>query len=100
MASRIDYRRSQWEVISTADCRMEGTPNTAHSLEKRTGMTLYRAHAYHSWKRGCNENFNGLLRRYFPKGTDFSTLNQADIDVVAHQLNHRPRKRLNYLTPS
>ena len=68
-------------------------------VEQRTGMSLYRAHPYHSWERGCNENFNGLLRRYFPKGTDFSTLTQADIDVVVHQLNHRPRKRLNYLTP-
>lgn len=68
-------------------------------VEQRTSMTLYRAHAYHSWERGCNENFNGLLRRYFPKGTDFSTLLQADLDEVVQRLNHRPRKRLNYLTP-
>ncbi|MEX0813177.1 MAG: IS30 family transposase [Chitinophagales bacterium] len=68
-------------------------------VERYTGMMVYRAHAYHSWERGCNENFNGLLRRYFPKGTDFSTLTQADVDGVVHQLNHRPRKRLNYLTP-
>ena len=68
-------------------------------VENKTNMKVYRAHAYHSWERGCNENFNGLLRRYFPKGTDFSTLTQADIDAVVHQLNHRPRKRLNYLTP-
>ena len=68
-------------------------------VERGTGMEIYRAHAYHSWERGCNENFNGLLRRFFPKGSSFATLTQADVDEVTHILNHRPRKRLNYLTP-
>lgn len=68
-------------------------------LERKIKTNIYRAHPYHSWERGCNENFNGLIRRFFPKGTDFSILNQADIDRVINILNHRPRKRLNYLTP-
>lgn len=70
-----------------------------HVLEQRTNTTVYRAHAYHSWERGCNENWNGLLRYFFPKGTDFSILSQEDVERAVQNLNHRPRKRLNYLTP-
>jgi len=69
------------------------------SLEKETGMEIYFAYPYHSWERGSNENFNGLLRQYFPKGTPFATITQKDVDHAVRQLNHRPRKRLNYLTP-
>ena len=68
-------------------------------IEKGTGMAVYRAHAYHSWERGCNENWNGLIRDFYPKGTDFDILTQRDIDAVVRNLNHRPRKRLGYLTP-
>ncbi len=68
-------------------------------FEKRTGMTIFRAHPYHSWERGTNENWNGLLRQFFPKGTNFSTITQDDVARAVHNLNHRPRKRLNYLSP-
>ena len=68
-------------------------------LEKNTQTRVYRAHPYHSWERGCNENWNGLLRQFFPKGTDFTILSQNDVDRAVHNLNHRPRKRLHYLTP-
>jgi transposase, IS30 family len=68
-------------------------------LEKKTKMTVYRAHPYHSWERGCNENWNGLIRAEYPKGTNFDILTQKDIDRVVSMLNHRPRKRLNYLSP-
>ena len=67
--------------------------------EKYTGMTIYFANPYHSWERGCNENANGLLREYFPKGTPFATVTQKDVNKAVYELNHRPRKRLNYLTP-
>lgn len=67
--------------------------------ERETGMTIYFAYPYHSWERGSNENFNGLLRQYFPKGTAFATISQKDVDQAVRELNHRPRKRLNYLTP-
>ena len=68
-------------------------------MERETGMTIYFAYPYHSWERGTNENFNGLLRQYFPKGTPFATISQKDVDMAVRELNHRPRKRLNYLTP-
>ena len=51
------------------------------------------------WQRGSNENTNGLLRQYFPKGTDFATVTEADLDAVADELNDRPRKRLAFAKP-
>ena len=68
-------------------------------LERRIGMTVYRAYPYHSWERGSNENWNGLIRDFFPKGTDFATITNEEVKRVERNLNHRPRKRLNYLTP-
>lgn len=67
--------------------------------EKELGMKHYFALPYHSWERGTNENFNGLLRQFFPKGTSFATVTQKDVDRAVYNLNHRPRKRLNYLSP-
>jgi IS30 family transposase len=52
------------------------------------------------WQRGSNENTNGLLRQYWPKGTDFSTVTEAELDAVADELNQRPRKRLEFATPT
>lgn len=69
------------------------------STEKKAKITFYFANAYHSWERGCNENWNGLFRQYFPKGTDFAKVNQREINMIVKKLNNRPRKRLNYLTP-
>lgn len=68
-------------------------------LEQRIGMTVYRAYPYHSWERGSNENLNGLVRDFFPKGTDFATITDKEVKHVERNLNHRPRKRLGYLTP-
>jgi IS30 family transposase len=68
-------------------------------IEKETGMEIYFANAYHSWERGTNENWNGLLRQYFPKETDFDTISQKEINKAVREINNRPRKRLSYLTP-
>lgn len=67
--------------------------------EKHTKTTIYFANPYHSWERGTNENTNGLLRRYFPKGTPFATLTQRQLKEAVTRLNHRPRKCLGYRTP-
>lgn len=62
-------------------------------------VDFYFANPYHSWERGANENLNGLIRQYFPKKTDFSTINDKRIKEVEAKLNNRPRKRLNFETP-
>ncbi len=61
---------------------------------------FYFAHPYSSWERGTNENTNGLIRQYFPKNRDFTTITQQEIDMAMERLNSRPRMRLGYQTPS
>lgn len=77
-----------------------GVTFSDHELTaKETGMEIYFAYPYHSWERGCNENSNGLLRQYFPKKTPLGNVSQERIDYVIDEINSRPRKRLDYLTP-
>jgi IS30 family transposase len=68
-------------------------------IEKKTGLTVYFADPYAAWQRGTNENTNGLLRFYFPKGTDFRLVSEKEVALVVKKLNNRPRKCLNYRTP-
>lgn len=68
-------------------------------IERRLGATFYFATPHHAWERGTNENTNGLIRQYLPKGTSLANLTQAHCTKIEHALNHRPRKRLDYRTP-
>jgi len=70
------------------------------SLAVSTGMRIFFADPHAPWQRGANENTNGLLRQYFPKGVSLSGFDQADLDLVADSLNGRPRKTLDYATPN
>ena len=68
-------------------------------LTENTGMDIYFANPYSSWERGTNENTNGLIRRFFPKGTDFNKITFEQLKQAQFALNNRPRKILGYKTP-
>jgi IS30 family transposase len=70
------------------------------ALTANLGLAVYFADPYSSWQRGTNENTNGLLRRYLPKRTDFTTLSQDELDDIVEEINNRPRKCLDYATPN
>lgn len=95
--SRISYLPGELRQTATFD---NGPENQKwQELEKRTGLKCFFAHPYCSGERGTNENTNGLIRDYFPKKTDFTVISQEQLSEVEYQLNTRPRKRLNWLTP-
>ena len=77
----------EWKCLSTS------------FFTEHTKMQVYFADPYSPWQRGTNENTNGLLRQYFPKGTDLSLISRQEIKRVQRQLNGRPRKVLGYRTP-
>lgn len=70
------------------------------SIAEALEASSYFAHPYHSWERGLNENTNGLIRQYAPKGTSFDEMKPEDVVSIMEKLNNRPRKCLDFKTPN
>ncbi len=104
--ARVAANREAIDLINRKPRRVKtitsdnGTEFHGHKdIELATGTRFYFAYPYHSWERGTNENINGLIRQYLPKGTSMRHLTAARCEAIAGQQNDRPRKRLGYRKP-
>jgi IS30 family transposase len=70
------------------------------TIANELGLKVYFARPYHSWERGANENTNGLIRQYFPKGSSFENVTNEQVMHAQNELNNRPRKKLGFLSPN
>ena len=68
-------------------------------LSKQTGIAVYFCDPHSPWQRGSNENMNGLVRQYLPKGTDLGIYSQEQLDAIADEINNRPKKGLGVRSP-
>ena len=96
-AKEVKKLPKQMRLTMTYD---QGREMAQHKLfTEITGVKVYFAHPRSPWERGTNENTNGLIRQYFPKGTDFTKVSRYEVKKAQNELNGRPRKTLNYQTP-
>lgn len=86
-------------VVHTLTCDRGSEFAEDRDLETFLKAKVYFADPHSPWQRGCNENFNGLVRQFFPRSRDFSTITAQELQAVEDQLNDRPRKRIGDLTP-
>ena len=109
MLSKSAHHMEQALISSLADIPPQfrksitydnGTENTRHQTVNKALNTLsFFCEPYHSWEKGSVEQVIGLIRRTYPKKTDWALISQSDLDIIQHKLNHRPRKCLNFLSP-
>ena len=96
-AKEVKKLPQQMKLTMTYD---QGREMASHKLfTNLTGVKVYFAHPRSPWERGTNENTNGLIRQYFPKGTEFNKISRYEVKRAQNQLNGRPRKTLGYQTP-
>lgn len=96
-AKEVKKLPQQMKLTMTYD---QGREMAEHKLfTKITGVKVYFAHPRSPWERGTNENTNGLIRQFFPKGTDFHKVSRYEVKKAQHLLNGRPRKTLDFCTP-
>ena len=97
----IEFFNDLPEMMKASLAWDQGSEMAQHAkVSLATAMPVYFADPHSPWQRGSNENTNGLLRQYLPKGTDLSVVSREELDAIQDSLNGRPRKTLGYLTPS
>ena len=100
LAETANDALKEWKPYLHTITADNGKEFAAHrTMSRELDIDFYFAHPYHSWERGANENLNGLIRQYIPKKTDFDEVSDQYIQYVEEQLNNRPRKRFDYLSP-